>query len=434
MASRVFRDHLNWGIRRQTQKRHPGCGNKETEDKRLEEESEKSKTKDMCRLYTDGASNSDGLGAGLMLVTPEGKEYTYALRFKFETTNNKAEYEALLGGLRIATDMKIENLSIFVDSQLMANQVKGLFEARQHMIKQYLEKTNKLLRSFNSYTMKHIRRDQNKKADALSKLASMTFSRLAKEVLVEVLSEKSIVQREVAGIIKEEGENWMLPIREYLLFGLLPKDPQKARKLRVKAPQYRIIDGSLYRSQLVVSKIMKLGDYWPSMHIVTKSEIQRCEACQIHSSVPRKPKQDMTSITSVWPFSQWGIDIVGPLPIAPRGASLTYGLEAVIPIEISVKTEMIKEFEVRKNDKRRQEYLDILEERREVASIKEAHYKQKLKRYYNKRVRPSTFKPGLRSKPSGLRRRGSQLSVTSEGLLDKTLVTSSYFRKARIDP
>ncbi|GJT80984.1 reverse transcriptase domain-containing protein [Tanacetum coccineum] len=344
-----------------------------------------------------------------MLVTREGKEYTYALRFKFETTNNKAEYEALLGGLRIATDMKIKNLSIFVDSQLVANQVKGLFEARQHMIKQYLEKTNEFLRSFNSYTMEYVRRDQNKKVDALSKLASMTFSRLAKEVLVEVLSEKLIVQREVADIIKEEGENWMLPIREYLLFGLLPKDPQKARKLRVKAPQYRIIDGSLYRSRLVVSKIMKLGYYWPSMHIVAKSEIQRCEACQIHSYVPRKPKQDMTSITSVWPFSQWEIDIVGPLPIAPRGArytehqkssngetlfSLTYGLEVVVPIEISVKTEMIKEFEVRKNDKRHQEDLDILEERREIASIREAHYKQKLKRYYNKRVRPSTFKPG----------------------------------------
>ncbi|GJS63475.1 reverse transcriptase domain-containing protein [Tanacetum coccineum] len=43
---------------------------------------------------------------------------------------------------------------------------------------------------------------------------------------------------------------------------------------------------------------------------------QRCETCQIHSPIPRKPKQEMTA----WPFSQWGIDIVGPLPIAPGGA------------------------------------------------------------------------------------------------------------------
>ncbi|GKC47883.1 reverse transcriptase domain-containing protein [Tanacetum coccineum] len=77
--------------------------------------------------------------------------------------------------------------------------------SRQPVIKQYLDKTKEVLKSFNSYSMEHIRRDQNKKSDALSKLASMTFSRLAKEVLVEVLPEKSIAQKEVIDIIKEEG-------------------------------------------------------------------------------------------------------------------------------------------------------------------------------------------------------------------------------------
>nr|GEY22344.1 reverse transcriptase domain-containing protein [Tanacetum cinerariifolium] len=66
-------------------------------DTKLEE------TKPSCewKLYTDGASSSEGSGAGLMLTDPEGKEYTYALCFKFETTNNEAECEALLAGLRI---------------------------------------------------------------------------------------------------------------------------------------------------------------------------------------------------------------------------------------------------------------------------------------------------------------------------------------------
>ncbi|GKD50283.1 reverse transcriptase domain-containing protein [Tanacetum coccineum] len=74
--------------------------------------------------------------------------------------------------------------------------------------------------------------------------------------------------------------------------------------------------------------------------------------------------------------------------------SLTYGSKAVVPIEISVETKKIKEFEARQNDKRRKEDLDILEERREIDSIREAHHKQKLERYYNKRVQPSTFKLG----------------------------------------
>ncbi|GJV29965.1 reverse transcriptase domain-containing protein [Tanacetum coccineum] len=85
---------------------------------------------------------------GLTLINPEGKEYTYALRFEFKTTNNEAEYEALLAGLRIAKEMKIQELIIFVDSQLVANQVNGLFEVRQPVIKQYMEKAKELISSF----------------------------------------------------------------------------------------------------------------------------------------------------------------------------------------------------------------------------------------------------------------------------------------------
>ncbi|GJS51021.1 hypothetical protein Tco_0624383 [Tanacetum coccineum] len=64
--------------------------------------------------------------------------------------------------------------------------------------------------------------------------------------------------------------------------------------------------------------------------------------------------------------------------------SLVYGSEAVIPIEISVETRRIQDFNTKKNEKRCMEDLDILEERREIALIKEAYYKQKLEKYYNK--------------------------------------------------
>ncbi|GJS00908.1 reverse transcriptase domain-containing protein [Tanacetum coccineum] len=108
------------------------------------------------RLYTDEASNSDGSGAGLMFIDPEGKEYTYALRSEFETTNNEAEYEALLA-------------------------------------------------------VEHVRRNQNKKADALSKLASMTFEHLTKEVLVEVLTKRSIEEKEVLKVDTQERKAGWIP-------------------------------------------------------------------------------------------------------------------------------------------------------------------------------------------------------------------------------
>nr|GEW07748.1 hypothetical protein [Tanacetum cinerariifolium] len=109
--------------------------------------------------------------------------------------------------------------------QLVANQVNGLLEARQTLIKQYLEKAKELLANFPCHSIEHIKRDQNKKAYALSKLASMTFSKLAKEVLVEVIQDKSIMQKEVTNVTQEKEDSCMIPIQEYLQFGKLPDDP-----------------------------------------------------------------------------------------------------------------------------------------------------------------------------------------------------------------
>ncbi|XP_071729994.1 uncharacterized protein [Rutidosis leptorrhynchoides] len=219
------------------------------------------------KLFTDGASSSDGLGAGLMLINPEGQEFTYALRFEFSTTNNEAEYETLLAGLRIAKEMKIEHLQAFVDSQLVANQVLGIFEARQPIIQLYLSKVRELVESFRSFTIEHVRRSRNKKADTLSKLASITFAYLAKKVLVEVLEKRSIETQEIHDLIIEEENTWIKPLREYLELGILPEDKKEARKLRIKAPSYKIMNGSLYRKSFLTPWLRCVGPNQASMII-----------------------------------------------------------------------------------------------------------------------------------------------------------------------
>ncbi|XP_071709286.1 uncharacterized protein [Rutidosis leptorrhynchoides] len=196
------------------------------------------------KLYTDGASSSDGSGVGLMLVNPERKEFTYALRFEFATTNNEAEYEALLAGLRMAKELKILHLRAFIDSQLVSNQIKGTFEAKQPTIQQYLSKVKELIESFKSFEIEHVRRSQNKKADALSKLASLTFEHLAKEVLVEVLEKKSILEEEVKDLIQEDEETWITPLQVYLETGKLPEDKNEEMKIRIKAPSYKMMNGA----------------------------------------------------------------------------------------------------------------------------------------------------------------------------------------------
>ncbi|GJU01197.1 reverse transcriptase domain-containing protein [Tanacetum coccineum] len=97
-------------------------------------------------LFTDGSSCVDGSGAGLILTNPEGMEFTYALRFEFTATNNEAEYEALIAGLRIAARMGVRNLEANVDSRLVANHVLGEYVAKEDNMIQYLDKTKSLIR------------------------------------------------------------------------------------------------------------------------------------------------------------------------------------------------------------------------------------------------------------------------------------------------
>lgn len=91
--------------------------------------------------------------------------------------------------------MKIRHVKAFVDSQLIACQVRGEYEAKGVAIKLYLGKTNELTEQFGSFGIEHTQRNQNKKADTFSKLASLTFDHLGKNVLVEVLKERSIYKR-----------------------------------------------------------------------------------------------------------------------------------------------------------------------------------------------------------------------------------------------
>ncbi|GJU62400.1 reverse transcriptase domain-containing protein [Tanacetum coccineum] len=91
-------------------------------------------------LFTDGSSCTDGFGAGLVLINSEGMEFTYDLRFRFDATNNKAEYEALIAGLKIVEQMGVKNLQVNVDSRLVANQVNGTYVAKETDMVRYLEK------------------------------------------------------------------------------------------------------------------------------------------------------------------------------------------------------------------------------------------------------------------------------------------------------
>ncbi|GJT11490.1 reverse transcriptase domain-containing protein [Tanacetum coccineum] len=301
-------------------------------------------------LFTDGSSYTDGSGAGLILINPEGIEFTYALRFIFDATNNEAEYEALIAGLRIAEQMGVKNLQENVDSRLVANQVNGAYVAKEADMIRYLEKVKALTGGFKAFTIKQIRRSENKKDDALSKIASTSCAHLSKQVLVEELKEKSISEVEILTVVEEEGDAWMTPIYKYLAEETLPAEMKKARAIRRKSWRFAVINGIIYKksflspwlrsvgplqanyvlreihkgscsmhagTQSVVAKALQTGYYWPTMHRDAKALIRACQDCQVHKPIPKNPQQKLNPITSPWPFYKWEIDIVRPFSEGP---------------------------------------------------------------------------------------------------------------------
>ena len=77
------------------------------------------------QLLTDGSSRLVGAGAGLVLITPEGKVIEYALKFQFKATNNEVEYEAVIAGLQLCKALEARRVNLKTDSQLVVNQILG---------------------------------------------------------------------------------------------------------------------------------------------------------------------------------------------------------------------------------------------------------------------------------------------------------------------
>ncbi|XP_075663361.1 uncharacterized protein LOC142632935 [Castanea sativa] len=82
------------------------------------------------KVFVDGASNTARAGAGIVVITPEKLKLEHSFRLGFKASNNEAEYEALLAGLRVVMDLGAKEVEVYSDSLLVVNQVQGNFEAK----------------------------------------------------------------------------------------------------------------------------------------------------------------------------------------------------------------------------------------------------------------------------------------------------------------
>ena len=212
----------------------------------------------------------------------------------------------------------------------------------------YLQKVCDLLKKFVLVQVKHVPRTENSQADALAKLATALQEDLGRSTPIEYLAEPSIDPYSMVVAPVGSVPSWMDPIWDYINNGTLPHDPKEAAKIRVRSSRFTNHKGSLYKrgfftpflkcitgedteyvlrevhegicgnhigARTLEGKVLRQGYYWPTILKDATDLVKRCRICQEHAKISRLPSEPLTSVTSPWPFQQWGLDILGPLPI-----------------------------------------------------------------------------------------------------------------------
>ncbi|GKV12387.1 hypothetical protein SLEP1_g23537 [Rubroshorea leprosula] len=274
-------------------------------------------------LYVDGAANIERSGARAVLLGPDGFKSEHALRFKFQTTNNAAEYEALIYGLKLASELKVQSIQVFSDSQLVVGQVNGSCDMRDPQLSRYAFVVNRLKSIFAIFQIDKIPRADNHRVNELSKLASSQDITLRDQQL----------------------SSWTTPLINYLQSGELPEDQSAAKVIKRRAAHFTVLDNQLYKraasmpllrcltpyeveyavrevheevcgthigGRTLARKLLRHGYYWPTMVDDAQNFVKRCPTCQFNADGIHMPGEMLSSLTSPWPFAQWGVDLLGP--------------------------------------------------------------------------------------------------------------------------
>jgi ribonuclease HI len=121
-------------------------------------------------MYFNGALNLEGICAGVLLISPRGEQLKYVLQIHYNASNNGAEYEALIHGLRIAVSLGIKQLLAFGDSMVIIEQVNKEWDCVKDTMDAYCTEIRKLEGHFEGIEFQHVPRNNKVAADVLSKL------------------------------------------------------------------------------------------------------------------------------------------------------------------------------------------------------------------------------------------------------------------------
>ncbi|XP_019230162.1 PREDICTED: uncharacterized protein LOC109211115 [Nicotiana attenuata] len=201
------------------------------------------------KLFFDGAANMKGVGIGAVLISETGQHYPVTAQLRFYCTNNMAEYEACILGLRLAVDMGVREVLVMGDSDLLVHQIQGEWETRDLKLIPYRQCLHDLCQRFQSIEFRHIPRIHNEVADALATLASMLHH--PDKAYVDPWQIQVRDQHAYYNVVEEEldGESWFHDIKEYIRMGMYPVQAtgDQKRTIRRLASEFFFSGSVLYK-------------------------------------------------------------------------------------------------------------------------------------------------------------------------------------------
>ncbi|KAF8095030.1 hypothetical protein N665_0345s0010 [Sinapis alba] len=187
-------------------------------------------------LHVERASFNKGSGIGVHLQLPTGELIEQSFRLGFAASNNEAEYEALIAGLRLAKVVRAKRLQAFYDFQLVASQYSGDYEAKNERMDAYIGLTKSLSAEFDHFKLTKVPQEENCFADALAALGSSQRNQIRRKIPIHTVERPSItlpsgdnilaISSNTAEIISQEqaGDDWRTPFLDYLDRGIFPAD------------------------------------------------------------------------------------------------------------------------------------------------------------------------------------------------------------------
>ena len=306
------------------------------------------------QLYFDGAANQSGFGISILLISPQGDHIPISVRLTFSDhhrlKNNIVEYEAYIIGLETALDLRVRQLEIHGDSNLVIQQTQDIWRTRDEKLKPYHAYLDFLVDRFDELRYIHLPRAKNQFVDTLATLAFEIEIPTGVTVrLLFIETRYALAYCCLIGDIRDRDElPWYHNIYQLLSCGAYPESASAKdnRSLRHLTSRFFVCKDALYRrppdgmlllcldcasadrvmrevhvrvcsphmgGHFLMRKIMRTGYFWFTMDTDCCQFVQSCPECQMHGGLIHVPPSKLRALTSPWPFSVWGIDIIGKI-------------------------------------------------------------------------------------------------------------------------